>query len=79
MIKDVLGDDTSTVDTSLICSEIATEKKTCLPDLLVVGTDLFVPPKKSVIDCVKGLCLCFYNLIALSAFHLAFNSTDPNV
>ena len=37
MIKNVLGDDTSTVDTSLVCSEIATENKTCLPDLLVVG------------------------------------------
>ena len=54
MIKDVLGDDTGTVDTSLVCSGIATEDETCLPDL-------FIPPKKSVIDCVKGLGLCFIN------------------
>ena len=52
MIKDVLGDDTGTVDTSLVCSGIATVDETCLPDLLVVDTDLFVPPKKSVIDSV---------------------------
>ena len=58
-IKDVLGDDTSTVDTSLVCSGLTTEDETCLPDLLVAGPDLFVPPKKSVIDCEKGLCLCF--------------------
>ena len=50
MIKDLLGDDTGTVDTSLVCSGIATEDETCSPDLLVVGADLFVPPKKSVID-----------------------------
>ena len=45
MIKDKLGDDTGTVDTSLVGSGIATEDETCLPDLLVVGADLFVPPK----------------------------------
>ena len=61
MIKDVLGDDTGTVDTSLVCSGIATENETCLPDLLVVGADLFVPPKKSGIDCVKGLCWIFFS------------------
>ena len=59
MIEDVLGDDISTVDTSLACSEIATKDESCLPDLLVVGAHLFVLPKKSVTDCVKGLCLCF--------------------
>ena len=59
MIKDVLGVDTGTVDTSLVGSEIATEDETCASDLFVVGADLFVLPKKSVIDCVKGLCLCF--------------------
>ena len=59
MLKDLLGNDTSTVDTSLVCSVIATEDETCSPDLLVVGADLFVLPKKSVINCVKGLCLCF--------------------
>ena len=59
MIKDMLGDDTGAVDTSLVCSGIATEDETCSPDLLVVGADLFVPSKKSVIDCVKGLGLCF--------------------
>ena len=42
MTKDVLGDDTGTVDTSLVCSEIATEDKTYSPDLLVVDADLFV-------------------------------------
>ena len=57
MIKNVDGDDICTVDTSLVCSGIATEDETCLLDLLVVGTDLFVLPKKSVTDCVKELCL----------------------
>ena len=52
MIKDVLGDNTGTVDTLLVCSGIATEDETCSPDLLVVGADLFVPPKKSLIDYV---------------------------
>ena len=56
MIKNVLGDDTGTADTSLDCSGITTEDETCLPDLLVVGADLFALPEKSVIDCVKGLC-----------------------
>ena len=49
MIKDLLGVDTGTVDTSLVCSGIATEDETCLPDLLVVGADLFVLPKKSIV------------------------------
>ena len=40
---------------SLVCSGIATEDETCSPDLLMVGTDLFVPPEMSVIDCVKEL------------------------
>ena len=52
MIKDVLGDNTGTVHTLLVCSGIATEDETCSPDLLVVGADLFVPPKKSLIDYV---------------------------
>ena len=78
MIKDVLGDNISTVDTSLVCSGIATKDETCLPDLLVVGADLFVPPKKSVIDCVKELSL-FHNVIVLFAFHVAFISTNPHV
>ena len=51
MINGVLGDETGTVDTSLVCSRIATEDETCSPDSLVVDTDLFVPPKKSVINC----------------------------
>ena len=59
MINDKLGDDIGTVDTLLVCSGIATENETCLPDSLAVGADSFVPPKKSVVDCVKGLCLCF--------------------
>ena len=46
MIKDVLGDDTGTVDTSLVCSKTTTENETCLLDLLVVDADLFVLPKK---------------------------------
>ena len=50
MIKDLLGDDTSTADTSLVCSGTVTEDETCSPDSLVGGADLFVPPKKSVID-----------------------------
>ena len=78
MVKDVLGDDTSTVNTSLVCSGIATEDETCSPDLLVVGVNLFVSPKKSVIDCGKDL-LALYNLIVLFAFHVAFNSTNPHV
>ena len=52
MIEDVLGDDTGTVDTSLVCSVIATMDETSSPDSLVVDADLFVLPKKSVIDCV---------------------------
>ena len=52
MIKDVLGDDAGTVDTSLVSSEIGTRNETCSPDSLVVGTDLFVSSKKSVIDCM---------------------------
>ena len=48
MINDVLGDDTGTVDTSLVCSGIATKDETCSSDLLVVGADLFASPKKSV-------------------------------
>ena len=39
MIKDLLGDDTGTVHTSLVCSGIATKDETCSPDSLVVGAD----------------------------------------
>ena len=70
MIKDVLGDDIGTVDTSLVCSGIATEDETCSPDSLVVGADLFVPLKKSVVDCVKGLCLFF--IICVVCFSCGF-------
>ena len=52
----MLGDDIGTVDTSLVCSVIVTENETCSPDSLVVGTDLFVQPKKSVIDCKDFAC-----------------------
>ena len=79
MIKNVLGDDTCTVDTSLVCSGLATEDETCSPDLVVVGADLFVPPKKSVIYCVKRTLLVLNNLIVLFAFQVAFNSTDSHV
>ena len=51
MTKNVLGYDIGTIDTSLVCSGIATEDETCSTDSLVVDADLFVPPKKSVIDC----------------------------
>ena len=79
MIKDVLGDDTGTVDTSLVCLGLATEDETCLRDLLVVDADLFVQPKKPVINCVKKTLLVLHYLIALFAFHVAFNSMDPHV
>ena len=75
----MLGDDTSTVHTSLVCSGLATEDETCLLDLLMVGADLFVPPNKSVINCVKRTLLVLYNLTVLFAFHVAFNITDPHV
>ena len=78
MIKDVLGDDTSIVDTSLVCSEIATEKN--LFTRFVDGRHRLICPAKEVSDrlCERTL-LVLYNLIVLLAFHLALNSTDPHV
>ena len=70
MTKDLLGNDTGTVDTLLVYSGIATEDETCLPDL-------FIPRKKPVIYRVKGLALCFINRLCFLLFMWLLTAPIP--